>query len=167
MTASYRPSLDAVLLEMAYAMSLRGTCSRARIGTVIAIDGRVCATGFNGSPRGLPHCEHPPDERSTDDPADAPPCRTAVHAEANALVFAARHGVALAGATLYTTMSPCVPCAMLLVNAGITRVIYAVEYRDAGGVDLLQSADVTVQPLDQLTEESLIVSRWDPGTPSR
>lgn len=162
-----RPSMDAVLLEMAHAMSLRGTCSRARIGAVIAIDGRVCATGFNGAPRGLPHCEHPSDERSVDRPVDAPQCQTSVHAEANALVFAARHGVALAGATLYTTMSPCVPCAMLLVNAGITRVIYAVEYRDAGGVDLLQSADVTVQPLDQLTEESLIVSRWDSSTPNR
>lgn len=144
-----RPSMDTVLMDMAHVMAQRGTCSRARVGVVIALDGRVCTTGYNGAPRGLAHCDHPADERSADRPTDAPPCRTATHAEANAIAFAARHGVALAGATLYTTTSPCVACALLVVNAGITRVSYAVPYRDAGGVDLLRSAGVAC---DQLTD---------------
>lgn len=148
-----RPHMDAVLMEMAYLMSLRGTCSRAQVGCVVALDGRVCTTGYNGAPRGLPHCEHPITALSVDDVPVALTCRTAVHAEANAIAFAARNGVALDGATLYTTMSPCVPCAMLIVNAGITHVSYAVGYRDAGGVGLLERAGVVVRSTDRLSQE--------------
>jgi dCMP deaminase len=139
---SDRPSMDVVLLTMAHVMAQRGTCSRARVGCVVALDGRVCATGYNGAPRGLPHCEHVPGELVG--------CRASAHAEANAVAFAARHGVALAGATLYSTLSPCVACAMLIVNAGITRVIYAVGYRDADGVGLLEGAGVVVLSTDDL-----------------
>lgn len=160
---TYRPTMDAVLLETAYLMSLRGTCSRASVGCVVALDGRICATGYNGAPRGLPHCEHARDEPST---ADAPTCRTAVHAEANAVAFAARNGVALVGATLYSTTAPCLACAMLVVNAGISRVVFGLEYRDTGGVGLLESADVVVVPAAQLPQEPLIVARWSSGTPS-
>jgi len=155
-----RPTLDAVLLETAYVMSLRSTCSRAHVGVVVALDGRICATGYNGAPRGLPHCDH---DAAPDDAG----CRTAAHAEANAVAFAARHGVALDGATLYTTLSPCASCAMLIVNAGITRVIFAVGYRNADGVGLLESADVVVRSIDQLPQEPLIVSRWRTGSPGR
>lgn len=146
-----RPSMDAVLMEMAHAMARRGTCPRARVGVVVAVDGRVCATGFNGAPRGLPHCAHSSLELITPTTIESSGCATAVHAEANALVFAARHGVPLDGATLYTTLSPCRACAMLIVNAGITRVSYAVGYRDGGGVDLLRAAGVAVTTIgDQL-----------------
>lgn len=143
-----RPSMDRTLLDTAFVMSRRGTCSRRQVGAVVAIDDRVCATGFNGAPRGMAHCVHPPDERSEDRPPTAPSCSWAVHAEANAVAFAARHGIALNGATLYTTLSPCVVCAQLAVNAGITRAICAVRYRDATGINLLVEAGVTVEILD-------------------
>lgn len=145
-----RPSLDVVLLDVAASIARRGTCSRARVGAVVAVDGRICSTGFNGAPHGLPHCAHGLGESFNVRPGDAPTCTTAVHAEANAVAFAARHGVSIQGATLYTTTSPCLPCAMLIVNAGITRVIYAVGYRNTDGVGLLRSADVVVASIDDL-----------------
>lgn len=128
--------MDAVLLETARVMATRGTCSRAHVGAVLAVDGRICATGFNGSPHGLPHCQH------TDDEDPTVTCTTAVHAEANAVAFAARHGVSIQGATLYCTHTPCVHCAMLLVNTGIVRVVCATEYRDLTGVRVLASVGV-------------------------
>lgn len=128
--------MDAVLLETARVMATRGTCSRARVGAVLAVDGRICSTGFNGSPHGLPHCAHPVDEDYVET------CTTAVHAEANAVAFAARHGVSIQGTTLYCTHTPCVHCAMLLVNAGTVRVVCATRYRDLTGVRVLRAAGV-------------------------
>lgn len=142
--------MDAILMEMAHLMSLRGTCSRAQVGCVVARDGRVCATGYNGAPAGLEHCLHPPGELSVDQPSNAPACTWSIHAEANAVAFAARYGVALQDATLYTTMSPCVPCAQLAINAGITRVVYAIGYRNTAGLDLLTQADVQVSLITDL-----------------
>lgn len=167
MTVDPRPSMDHVLLEMAEAMSRRGTCGRARVGVVVALDGRVCSTGYNGAPAGIGHCRHPVDERSADRPADAPACATAVHAEANAVSFAARHGVALAGATLYTTLSPCVPCAQLVINAGITRVVYAVGYRSTDGLRLLEEANLLVQSIDDLAQETLVEPGRRKDSPGR
>jgi dCMP deaminase len=136
MTTS-RPSMDDVLLDVARVMAQRGTCTRLRTGAVVAVNGRICATGFNGSPHGLPHCVHP-----TDEPPDHETCVTAVHAEANAVAFAARHGVSITGATLYVTHTPCVHCAMLLVNAGISTVVCLLRYRLNAGVDVLRQAGV-------------------------
>lgn len=133
--------MDAVLLDVARTMARRGTCSRLQVGAVVAVDGRICATGFNGSPHGLPHCDHPFSE-SLPRPSDASTCTTSVHAEANAVAFAARHGVPIQGATLYGTHTPCVHCAMLLVNAGIVRVVCATRYRSDSGVRVLRAAGV-------------------------
>jgi dCMP deaminase len=133
-----RPSMDNVLLHVATIMALRGTCQRLRVGAVLAVDGRICATGFNGSPHGLPHCAHDADEVA----ATGSRCVTSVHAEANAVAFAARHGVSIQRATLYCTDTPCVHCAMLLVNAGITRVVCRRWYHDGTGVDVLRSAGI-------------------------
>lgn len=148
--------MDWTLLEVARVMALRSTCSRAAVGAVIAVDGRVCATGFNGAPRGLPHCLHPPGERSADGSVAAIGCETSVHAEANAIVFAARHGVPILGATLYTTLTPCVPCALLVLNAGIVRVVSAVRYRDETGMHLLADAGIAVQ-IRESDRRSIIV----------
>jgi dCMP deaminase len=140
--------MDRTLIDTAHVMSRRGTCSRRQVGVVIALDDRICSTGFNGAPRGMAHCVHPPDERSSELEPTAPTCQWAVHAEANAVAFAARSGIALDGATLYTTLSPCVVCAQLVINAGITRVVCAVRYRDATGINLLDEAGVAVEILD-------------------
>jgi dCMP deaminase len=140
-----RPSEDETLLRIAETMAMRGTCSRARVGAVFALRGRVLATGYNGAPGGMPHCEHPPSELTATRPADRPTCAVAVHAEANAVAFAARHGVALEGAALYTTLSPCVVCAQLVINAGVRDVYVQRLYRDPTGVELLESAGVRVR----------------------
>ena len=122
-------------MDIAFAVSARGTCSRAQVGAVIARDFRVISTGYNGVPSGMGHCDHTQDEQG---------CKHSVHAEANALVFAARHGLSVEGCTLYTTYSPCYECAKLIVNAGITRVAYSLLYRDYSGVELLRDAGITV-----------------------
>lgn len=146
-----RPSMDEVLLEIAAVMATRGTCSTLQVGAVIARDGRILASGYNGSARGLPHCVHPPRSETELGDATRATCSTSVHAEANAVAFAARHGVALNGATLYVTASPCVPCAQLVVNAGIVQVIAGQLYRVRDGVDLMSAAGVRVLFFDPRT----------------
>lgn len=136
--------MERVLLNVAQVMRLRGTCSRLQVGAVIARDGRILSSGYNGSPRGMTHCLHPPDDVSSARSASAPTCALAVHAEANAVAFAARHGVALDGATLYTTHAPCVVCAQLAVNAGLVAVHADAAYRDVTGPRLLVQAGLRV-----------------------
>lgn len=130
-----RPTEVEYLLDVAHVVATRATCSRLQVGAVLARDGRILSTGRNGAPSGLPHCEH----------LDDAPCAVSVHAEANALAFAARHGVATAGAALYVTHAPCRGCAGLLVNAGIAHVVYARPFRSADGADLLAAASVTCE----------------------
>ena len=141
--------MDETLLATAYVMAQRGTCSRAQVGCVVALDGRILATGYNGAPRGMAHCDHPDGVPSSQRPADATMCQTSVHAEANAVAFAARNGVSLDGSTVFTTLSPCNTCAQLLVNVGTRRVVVAAMYRDVRGVELLLHAGVTVDVLSE------------------
>lgn len=132
---SPRPSLDATLLAAAYVWARRSTCSRLQVGAVLARDGRTLSTGYNGAPSGLGHCEHLDDE----------PCSVSVHAEANALIFAGRHGVSTEGATLFLTHRPCLGCAGLVVNAGIIGVVYAEPYRSVAGEEALRAAGIDVR----------------------
>lgn len=130
-----RPSEDEVLLDIAGQVARRGTCSRLHVGAVLARDGRVLATGRNGAPAGLAHCTH----------NDKEPCTASVHAEMNAIAFAARHQGGAYGATLYLTHSPCLACSGLLINAGIARVVYRHRYRIATGVERLRAAGIAVE----------------------
>ena len=156
-----RPSIEETLLEIAFTVSKRGTCSRAQNGAVIADSkGVVLSTGYNGSLSGMLHCDHDcdcgmdliPEEsfRARISHADSCPahpnngCKTAVHAEANAVYFAARNGVSVNGATIYCTMEPCVKCAEAIVQSGIQKVVYSKDYRDHSGIDLLKEAYVVV-----------------------
>lgn len=157
-----RPSRDDVLMKQAEIVAERSTCTRYRVGVVIAHDFRVVSQGYNGAPANMPHCDHtctcshefveatdlsPPFSQSLDHDLKCPhrlPCTISVHAEANAIAFAAKHGVATAGAHLYTTLGPCVPCAQLIINAGIMRVAYLTTYRDQAGIELLRVAGVGV-----------------------
>lgn len=131
-----RPSRDDTLMEVAHAFSRRGTCNRARVGAAIARDGRVLATGYNGPPAGLPHCDALCEARHQTG------CSVAVHAEANAIAYAARFGISTEGATLYCTHLPCLSCSQLIINSGIIRVIYHTDYRDRSGLNLLLSAGI-------------------------
>lgn len=140
-----RPSMDLVLMRTARLMAERSTCERARVGAILALEGRIISTGYNGAPRGARHCgpdDHPPVTAT---------CAVAVHAEANAVAFAARNGVATEGATLYVTLAPCLPCSQLLINAGVNRVVYAEPYRLDDGITLLRTT-LLVESFDVRTQ---------------
>lgn len=141
-----RPTIDETLMDIAYIMGKRGTCTRMQVGTVIARDGRILTTGYNGAPTGMKHCTH----INATSNADSPGCTSAVHAEANAIAFAARHGISLNNAALYTTMSPCLDCAKLIVNAGICYVMSGQAYRTSEGEQLIHAANI---PLEILPKE--------------
>jgi dCMP deaminase len=130
-----------------------------QVGVVVMRNHRILVSGYNGTPAGMPHCDHtctcPPQFDLTEAadrmgihrdgcPADSP-CLTAVHAEANAIAYAARYGVTLDGTELYTTHAPCLACAMLIINAGVMRVCYGLPYRDGSGLHLLSAAGIEVE----------------------
>jgi len=145
---------DDVFLAITATLSALSTCDRKPVGALIVIDGRCVSWGYNGAPPGLPHCDeniHGWQEAmkhgwamTSQEMVTSFGCRNATHAEANALAFAARHGIPTDGGTLYVTVSPCDVCARLLIAAGIVRVVYAEQYRDTTGLELLRKAGVTV-----------------------
>jgi len=134
-------------MQMAQVVAERSTCLRRQVGAVIVKDKQILSTGYNGSPSGLKHCDEigclrqslgvPSGERHEI-------CR-AVHAEQNALVQAAKHGVAITGADLYTTHQPCVLCTKLLINAGIKRVIFTYSYPDQLAVSMAKEAGLNLE----------------------
>lgn len=133
-----RISRDEWLVEVSLSTAKRSTCCRRHVGAVIASEGHIISSGYNGAPSGLPHCT--PETCNAENP-----CTSTIHAEANAIAFAARKGLPTEGATLYATASPCLDCAKLLINAGIKRVVYHEEYRKTEGIDLLRSVGITVE----------------------
>jgi dCMP deaminase len=118
----------------------RSTCDRKKVAAIIEREGRIISMGYAGAPSGLPHCI---DVGCKIDP-DTGGCIRTVHAEANAIAFAAKNGISTEGATLYCTMSPCLNCAKLIINCGIKEVIYKEEYRNKDGINLLKEAGVKV-----------------------
>jgi dCMP deaminase len=125
----------------------RSTCIRRRVGAVIVKDKNILATGYNGAPRGLAHCT---DVGCLRDRLNIPSgekhelCR-GLHAEQNAIVQAAYHGVGINGATIYTATFPCVICAKMIINAGITKVVYRESYDDRLSRDILHEAGIIVE----------------------
>lgn len=125
----------------------RSTCIRRQVGALIVKDKRILSTGYNGAPLGLKHCEEvgcirkesniPSGERHE-------LCR-GLHAEQNAIIQAAYHGISIKGSTLYSTNSPCVICAKMIINAGIEEIIYEEGYDDPLAVKLLEEARVKVE----------------------
>jgi dCMP deaminase len=111
-------------MAIARQVATRSTCDRKHVGAVIVRDRMILTTGYNGSIRGLPHCDdvgHLMDEGH---------CVRTTHAEANALVQAARNGVSVDGAGIYVTASPCFGCFKLIANAGLVRIVFGEFYRD-------------------------------------
>jgi dCMP deaminase len=149
-----RPTRDEMLMTVAQAVAERSTCNRLHVGAVVAREGRMVVSGYNGPPSGMPHCGHRLD---LDTPAEA--CIRAVHAEANAIAFAARYGSPTEGAEMYVTHSPCVPCAQLIVNSGIVRVVYGTAYRLRTGLDLLEDAGIEVTRAGPKDEHSTTARR--------
>jgi len=139
-----RPSWNEYFIRITFEVAGRSTCLRRRVGAVIVKDKRILATGYNGAPWGFPHCLDigclrekmgiPSGERQE-------LCR-GLHAEQNAILQAAFHGVSINGAEIYVTHRPCITCAKMIVNAGIKRVVYSGHYPDDLGRAILEEAGV-------------------------
>lgn len=134
-------------MEVTELVSKRSTCLRRSTGAIIVKEKRILATGYNGPPQGLPHCDElggclrerlniPSGERHE-------LCR-AIHAEQNAIIQAAKLGINIDGATLYVTNYPCFICAKMLINAGIKKIVYKEGYPDKLAKDILEEAEIQV-----------------------
>lgn len=134
-------------MQVAHVISLRSTCLRRQVGAVLVKDKHIIATGYNGSPAGLKHCGEigclreilnvPSGERHE-------LCR-AVHAEQNLVIQAAIHGRDTRGSTVYVTCQPCAICAKIMVNAGISRVVYVGEYPDKNAVEIMTAGGIELE----------------------
>jgi len=127
-----RVSWDAYFMEITKVIAKRSTCIKRNVGAVIVRDKRILSTGYNGAPKGLAHCETIGCIRkSMNIPSGQRHelCR-GLHAEQNAIIQAAWHGVKIEGATLYCTHQPCVICVKMMINAGIVRVVFEGSYPD-------------------------------------
>lgn len=135
-----RPSRDEILIRTAELFALRATCTKPN-GAVIAREGRIMSVGYCGSPPGEPHCT---DVGCMPGSLEYGGCVRTTHAEANAIVEAARAGISTNGATLYCTSSPCYMCSKLIIGAGITRVVYLNQYRDITGLYLMARCNIGI-----------------------
>ncbi len=133
-----RPSWDEYFLNIAREVAHRSTCERAHVGAVIVKNKRILTTGYNGSPRGLPHCTE------VGCLMEKGHCIRTLHAEQNAIIQAALHGVSTDGSSIYVTHQPCFLCAKTIINAGILRIVYDNEYPDDLSRQFLQEAGVAL-----------------------
>lgn len=146
-----------MLMRVAQEISERGTCSRLKVGALVHREGRILSTGYNGAPAKVDHCDHECTCHSHArywedlvlqdhyiDCASQKPCITALHAERNAIDWAARYGTALHEAEMVTTDTPCQQCAGSIINSGIVSVISLRAYRDQTGVNWLRQAGISM-----------------------
>ena len=134
-----RPDWDSYFMKIASAVSERSTCDRAMVGCVLVRDKRILTTGFNGSPAGQDHCDE-----IVHLMVDGHCVRT-IHAETNAIIQAALHGVSTRDATCYVTHLPCINCTKALINAGINRIVYGEAYRvDENAMMFLRDAEIEI-----------------------
>ncbi len=146
-----RPGWDEYFMEITRLVAKRSTCLRRHVGALLVKDKMILATGYNGAPKGLAHCLDigclreqlgvPSGERHE-------LCR-GLHAEQNAIIQAAFHGVPIQGATLYCTNHPCIICTKMLINAGIKKIIYAAGYPDELSGKMLQEAGIQVTQFEE------------------
>lgn len=139
---SARPSWDEYFMDIAMAVSGRSTCPRRSVGAVLVADKRILATGYNGAPEGLPHCTDVGCQMVDDH------CVRTLHAEQNALLQAAAHGVSTQGATVYVTSEPCLHCTKMLLNARITRIVYRDAYVDELAREIRELAGIPCEQIE-------------------
>lgn len=142
-----RPSWDEYFIQLAFLVSRRSTCLRRAVGAVLVKDKRILATGYNGAPTGITHCEVtgclreklkiPSGERHEI-------CR-GLHAEQNVLLQAALYGVSAKDSSLYITNAPCSICAKMLINAGVKEVVFCDSYPDKMAIDFLKEAKIKLR----------------------
>jgi dCMP deaminase len=125
-----RPDWDEYFMDIAHVVSTRGNCRRRKVAAVIVSDRRIISTGYNGTPRGIRNCYEDGCPRCASDASSGENLGECIcaHAEENAIVQAAYHGIALRKSTLYCMLSPCLMCTKMIINAGIREVVYETEY---------------------------------------
>jgi len=146
MGIEFRPAWDEYFMEIAEIVKKRSTCLRREVGAIIVKDNRILSTGYNGAPKGLQHCSEtgclraelnvPSGERHE-------LCR-GLHAEQNAIIQAAVFGTAIDGATIYTTLSPCIVCTKMIINAGIKRIVLREDYNDDLAIKMIKESKIEV-----------------------
>ena len=147
---SHRPSFDEIYMDLAGNLALRSHCVKAKVGAVLTKDTRIISLGYNGPPAGTHNCDLewpgvgcPRDSKGS--------CSLALHAEQNAILYAAKNNVPIEGSTLYVTLSPCIACARIIYTTGIKKVIYMDSYAEFKGipndegVDFLKKFGVEVE----------------------
>ena len=145
-----RPNWDEYFIEITKVISRRSTCLRRKVGAIIVKDKRILASGYNGAPSGLKHCDEmggclreqmhvPSGERHE-------LCR-GLHAEQNAIIQAAVHGVSIKDSVLYCTTHPCIICAKMIINSGIKEIIISAAYPDKESKKLLKESGVNVRSM--------------------
>lgn len=144
--ARERASWDEYFMNIATEVATRSTCDRKHVGAVIVRDKTILSTGYNGSVRGLGHCD---DEGHMMEDGH---CVRTIHAETNAIIQAAKNGTAIEGATIYVTASPCWPCFKTIANAGIRRIVFREFYRDQRIFDVSQKLGIELVELGQRPE---------------
>ena len=142
-----RPSYDEYFMEMSYVVSKRSTCMRRKVGAILVKDKHILSTGYNGAPKGLPHCSEVGclrEQRNVPSGERHELCR-GLHAEQNAIIQAAVFGVSIKGSILYCTNTPCVVCVKMLINAGVKEIVYSGEYPDELAKKMLNESDIKLR----------------------
>jgi dCMP deaminase len=145
-----RPDWDHYFMQIAEVVAKRSTCMRRHIGAVIVKDRRILTTGYNGAPSGLAHCLETGclrDKQGIPSGTRHELCR-ALHSEMNAIIQAAQYGVSTRDSTLYCTHQPCSVCTRMIINAGITRVVYTGDYPDPFAMELFRESQIELTRLD-------------------
>jgi len=136
-------------------LAKRATCARGRTACVIVKDNQIVVSGYVGSPPGLPHCDevgHLMKKVVEEDGTIREHCMRTIHAEQNAICQAAKHGVSIAGGTLYCKLAPCRTCAMLLIACGIKRIVAEYKYHAGGEAEeMLKQAGIEIQYINDET----------------
>ena len=141
-----RPDWDEYFIEMTKMAAKRSTCTRRQVGALIVKDNHILATGYNGVPSKVTHCDKAGclrEDLNIPSGECQELCR-GLHAEQNAIIQAALHGVSIQGATLYCTTKPCSICTKMIINSQISRIVYAEDYNDALADELLKHTDIRV-----------------------
>lgn len=149
--ADTRPSWDEYFMDITRRVATRSTCLRRAVGAIIVHDKRIIATGYNGGPSGLAHCL---DIGCLREQLGIPSgqqhelCR-GIHAEQNAIIQAARYGLPIDGSVLYCTTQPCTQCTKMIINAGITEIVYGEGYPDELARQLLDESGIIVRRFEE------------------
>ncbi len=149
-----RPDWDTYFMNIAEVVATRSNCSRRHVAAVVVSDHRIISTGYNGTPRGITNCFEGGCPRCSGDAKSGSSLEEClcVHAEQNAICQAAYYGIRLAGASIYVTLTPCLTCAKLIVNAGIREVVYGGSYAfDAQTTKLFDDAGIVYRKFEPPT----------------